>query len=75
MNPPTDDVKYASIPDAIDELMTALGKFDDYYSAPGATAVHPGFGVMNYEEWLIWHNKHFTYHCRQFGLLPEVNFH
>jgi hypothetical protein len=60
---------YADIPAAIDQLMVELDDFDQYFKLPGITAIHGGFGPMTYQEWIIWHGKHFGHHLRQFGLL------
>ena len=32
-------------------------------------SVHPFFGELNSEQWLLFHRKHFTHHLNQFGLL------
>ena len=61
---------YENLESALDQLMEELKDFDEYFKEPGVTAVHGGFGPMNHGEWLIWHNKHFTHHFKQFGLLP-----
>ncbi|MGF7038731.1 DUF1569 domain-containing protein [Mucilaginibacter lappiensis] len=61
--------KYADIETAIDQLMKELDAFDQYFKEPGTTAIHGGFGPMNYKEWLIWHGKHFAHHFKQFGLI------
>jgi len=62
---------HANIPAAVDQLMVELVDFDQYFKTPGITAVHGGFGDLTYDEWLVWHSKHFTHHFQQFGLLPE----
>ena len=33
------------------------------------TSLHPVFGELNFEEWVLLHYKHVTHHLRQFGLL------
>lgn len=32
-------------------------------------AIHPYFGELNSEQWLLFQKKHFTHHLSQFGLL------
>lgn len=59
---------YPDLPTAIRQLMKELDDFDTYFSRPGTTAIHGAFGPMDYEEWLIWHGKHFTHHLNQFGI-------
>ncbi len=63
-------VHYASIERAVEKLELEVSRFFDYYSAnKNATAVHPVFGELNFEEWVRLHYKHVTHHLRQFGLL------
>jgi hypothetical protein len=66
-----DEYSYADLQTAIDQLMTDLEIFDQYFQVPGTTAIHGGFGPMHYNEWVIWHSKHFTHHFKQFGLIAE----
>ncbi len=52
------------------ELMMQLDDFENYFSPhPNATFIHPRFGHLDYKEWVIVHNKHFTHHFKQFGLI------
>ncbi|GAA3944284.1 DUF1569 domain-containing protein [Chitinophaga oryziterrae] len=60
---------YPDIETAVHQLMVALDDFDAYFKIPGNTAIHGGFGPMDYNEWLIWHGRHFTHHLKQFGLI------
>lgn len=60
---------FSSLPESIIALNKELDDFERYFAIPGATAVHPGFGELNYIEWCIFHGKHFTHHCKQFGLV------
>lgn len=60
---------YNNIEEATDAVLSELDEFDTYFVHPGTTAVHAGFGPMNYNEWQIWHGKHFTHHLKQFGLI------
>jgi hypothetical protein len=64
-----DHHQYPDIEAAINQLMTELNDFDRYFKEAGVTAIHGGFGPMDYNEWVIWHNKHFTHHLRQFNLI------
>jgi len=58
-------------------LEEAIGKLkkeiDDYVlffeNNPGAKSVNATFGVLIKEEWEVFHQKHFTHHLSQFGLL------
>lgn len=60
---------FSSLPESIIALNKELDDFERYFETAGATAVHPGFGELNYKEWLVFHGKHFTHHFKQFGLL------
>jgi len=60
---------FADVPDGIAALNIELDTFEKYFAIEGATAVHPGFGELNYDEWQVFHGKHFTHHLKQFGLL------
>lgn len=60
----------ASLPDAMNGLKTDLKDFDHYFDEhPTDRPVNPVMGEMNYQEWVIFHNKHFTHHFKQFRLL------
>jgi hypothetical protein len=62
-----DQSMYPDLINAINQLMIELADFDEYFEKSGMTAIHGGFGPMNYEEWIIWHSKHFKHHLKQFG--------
>ena len=34
---------------------------------PTLQTLHPGFGLLNYEEWELFHAKHIDHHLGQFG--------
>src|SRR6202012_4440879 len=61
-----ENYQYPNIEAAINQLMTELDEFDHYFREPGIMCIHGGFGPMDHQEWVIWHNKHFTHHLRQF---------
>jgi len=59
---------------AIDELAENWIEFEDYYSEnEGNKNLHPYYGLLNYEQWLRLHAKHFTHHFEQFGLTEIRN--
>lgn len=62
-------LRTASIADAITELEEEINAFEKYYEAGGENAVHPVFGPLSYDEWKHFHEKHFTHHLAQFGLI------
>ena len=51
-------------------LKAELVKFDRWYEeGPDRRSMHPILGELNHEEWIKFHNKHFTHHFGQFGLI------
>lgn len=59
---------YTGLAEAIAALNKELDDFHHYFKTEGITSIHPGFGALTYKEWLIFHGKHFTHHCKQFGI-------
>lgn len=57
------------LPAAIEDFLHQVALFHRYYEVPGRTAIHPSFGPLTHEEWVMWHGKHFAHHFTQFGLL------
>ncbi|MBI5729690.1 MAG: DUF1569 domain-containing protein [Ignavibacteriales bacterium] len=58
----------------LEEAKLVLEKeLEDYYKYfeehPDATLLNPTFGELNKNEWDVFHEKHFTHHLSQFGLL------
>ena len=63
-------VHYASPEEAVAKLEKEVNHFFHFYETnPAATAIHPVFGELNFEEWVRLHYKHVTHHLRQFGLM------
>lgn len=63
-------VHYPSVEEAVKKLEKEVDHFFHFYqNDPSATAVHPVFGELNFDEWVRLHYKHVTHHLRQFGLL------
>ena len=61
--------RFSDLPTAINELKKEIEAFKLSFDAKDKTATHGAFGPMNYEEWLLWHGKHFGHHFKQFGIL------
>ncbi len=62
-----------SMDHACEAVEAALYVFFDRFS--GRThehEIHPVFGPLVYEDWVILHYKHFLHHLRQFGLDLQV---
>ncbi len=64
--------KFKDLKTAIEALNKEIADFEHYYRVEDRTAIHPAFGALNYEEWIIWHSKHFTHHFKQFGLIRSL---
>jgi hypothetical protein len=57
---------------AIDELVLELIDFEDYYvEDEKKTTLHPYYGHLNYDLWILLHKKHFSHHFAQFGLIED----
>lgn len=57
---------------AIRELKKEVEHFDGYFTRyPEAKPINATFGPLDHEEWIAFHNKHFTHHLTQFGLIPN----
>lgn len=58
----------------LEEAKLVLEKeLEDYYKYfeehPDASLVNPTFGELNKNEWDVFHEKHFTHHFGQFGII------
>lgn len=55
---------------AIEKLKTELDDFDRYFTENDSPRpVNPVLGSLTKEEWIVFHNKHFAHHFKQFNLL------
>ncbi len=55
---------------AIAQLKTELDAFDKYFAENGESKpMNPITGELDKEEWIAFHNKHFTHHFKQYNLL------
>lgn len=62
-------LRLPSFEDAIIHLRHSVDKFIQWFeSDPSKTSVHPAFGTLNFEEWILLHHKHVRHHFKQFGL-------
>ena len=63
-------LRYATIEAALEKLADSITAFENYFKeAPLKTTLHPVFGELNFEEWVLLHYKHVMHHARQFGLV------
>jgi len=55
---------------AIDKLFSELENFDKHFiNNPDVRPVNPTMGELDRQEWIKFHDKHFTHHFRQFDLI------
>ncbi|MEP6711032.1 MAG: DinB family protein [Ferruginibacter sp.] len=63
-------INYPSLSVAIEKLQEAVENFIRYFkNEPGRKTLHPVFGMLNFEEWVLLHYKHVMHHLRQFELV------
>jgi hypothetical protein len=63
-------LEFSNLDEAKENLNKELDDFETYHANhPDAVFVQPRLGKLNYKEWVILHNKHFTHHFKQFGLV------
>ncbi|MBK7104881.1 MAG: hypothetical protein IPH62_06325 [Ignavibacteriae bacterium] len=61
---------YSDLDSAKDELKLQIEEFYNYFKEnPSAQPMNATFGPLNFDEWKIFHTKHFTHHFTQFGLI------
>jgi Protein of unknown function (DUF1569) len=55
--------------EAVAGLQKSIAEFIDYFKDDiSKTTLHPVFGELNFEEWILLHYKHMLHHGKQFGL-------
>jgi oxepin-CoA hydrolase/3-oxo-5,6-dehydrosuberyl-CoA semialdehyde dehydrogenase len=63
-------LRYANMEEALEKLSASIAAFEDYFKDdPLKITLHPVFGELNFEEWVLLHYKHVRHHLKQFGLL------
>jgi Protein of unknown function (DUF1569) len=63
-------LRYASMEEALENLSKSITAFENYFKEDAEKkTLHPVFGELNFEEWVLLHYKHVTHHLRQFGLM------
>lgn len=61
--------KFESLEAAKQNLLRAVREFAQFFrDNPGKQTMHPAFGLLNEEEWVLLHSKHVKHHLKQFGL-------
>ena len=63
-------VQKPSMHEALEELQSEINDFVKCFEKdPQLKVLHPVFGELSFDEWVLLHHKHITHHLRQFGLL------
>jgi len=62
-------LRYHTYEEAVEKLHQAVDHFETYFKNDhGKKTLHPVFGPLNFDEWVLLHYKHVTHHLRQFGI-------
>jgi hypothetical protein len=63
-------VRFATMAETISDLDNEVHEFIHLFSNnTHLKTLHPVFGELNFEEWVLLHYKHVTHHLRQFGVV------
>lgn len=63
-------IRFATMQEAVNDLNKEVQLFITQFSNDDQLkGLHPVFGELNFEEWVLLHYKHVTHHLRQFELL------
>lgn len=63
--------RFESLAAAKTNLQQSVANFIKYFEDnPGKQTMHPAFGLLNYDEWVLLHFKHVKHHLKQFNLFP-----
>ncbi len=64
------ELRYENLEKAIEKLENEVKIFEEFYKDENEkSTMHPALGMLNYDEWKIFHTKHFTHHFKQFELV------
>ena len=70
IGPDTLPLRYPDLETAKEKLKKSIIEFKELFSKKNElTTLHPVFGWLNYEEWILLHYKHVQHHLKQFSLL------
>jgi len=63
-------LRQASFAAARQHLQGSVDQFIAYFrDEPAKKTLHPAFGYLNFDEWVLLHYKHVMHHLRQFDLV------
>ena len=62
-------LKTNTLEEAVNNIYKEIHDFEEHFKEnPDDQPNHPRFGPLTYNEWVTFHNKHFTHHLNQFKL-------
>ena len=65
-------LKYSSFEEAKSELEKEINDYYDFFDKkPNAKLTNVTFGELEKNEWIVFHDKYFTHHLTQFGLIGD----
>ncbi len=65
-------LRFSSLSEAKEDLQDAVNNFVEYFKDDSAKqTLHPVFGLLDFNEWILLHYKHVQHHLKQFDLLKE----
>ena len=63
-------VRFSTMDGSLAALDKEVKNFIEQFSSNDQLIrMHPVFGDLNFEEWVLLHHKHVTHHLKQFGLI------
>ena len=66
-------LKFSTLAEAKENLNNAVKDFVGYFkNNEAAKTLHPVFGHLNFDEWVLLHYKHVIHHLKQFGYVPVL---
>ena len=66
-------LKFTNLVEAITELEKEVNDYYNYFDEnPEAKLTNVTFGELEKDEWGVFHDKHFTHHLKQFGLVLTI---
>ncbi len=66
-------LKFTNIEEARTELEKEVNDYYKYFDEnPEAKLTNVTFGELEKDEWEVFHDKHFTHHLKQFGLIGGI---
>ncbi len=63
-------LRYTSLDEAKERLANSINDFTAFFEGnEDRQTMHPAFGMLDYNEWVLMHYKHVLHHLKQFGLV------